>query len=102
MDLGFFSAIQALQHKEAPKNIDELISVVINAYSYYPTEISNCIFLTLQSCMKNIMQIKGSKKYSIPHINKEILERIRQLPISLRCDLELVNDLMNRFFDLLH
>ncbi|XP_015165532.1 uncharacterized protein [Solanum tuberosum] len=102
LDLGFFSAIQALQHQEAPKNIDELISVVTNAYEVFPERISNRIFLTLQSCMKEIMRIGGFNKYNIPHIKKEILQRTGQLPISLKCDSELVNDVMNRLPSSLH
>lgn len=29
LDLGFFAGLQALQHNESPKNIDELVSAVM-------------------------------------------------------------------------
>jgi hypothetical protein len=32
LDLGFFNAIQTLQHEKAPTNIDELVTAVEEAY----------------------------------------------------------------------
>ena len=33
LDLGYFTAIQGLQYKEAPSNIDELIDVVQSSFN---------------------------------------------------------------------
>lgn len=95
LDLGFFNAIQSLQHQEAPKTMDELVNVVIKAYELFSTEKTNQIFLTLQSCILEIMQAKGSNKYNIPHIKKAMLEKEGQLPIQLKCDSELIDDVLN-------
>ncbi|XP_059315736.1 uncharacterized protein LOC132066441 [Lycium ferocissimum] len=92
LDLGFFRAIQSLQHKEAPKTIDELIDAVVNVYESFLSIRSNHIFLTLQSCMVEIMKEKGSKKYQTPHMKKEMLEKEGQLPIQLKCDPDLVEE----------
>ncbi|KAM3395031.1 hypothetical protein P3S68_004035 [Capsicum galapagoense] len=95
LDLEFFNAIQSLQHQEAPKTMHELVNAVIKAYELFPTEKINRIFLTLQSCMVEIMRAKGSNKYNISHIKKVMLEKEGQLPIQLKCDPELIDDVLN-------
>ncbi|KAL7087657.1 hypothetical protein ACP275_13G081300 [Erythranthe tilingii] len=95
LDLGFFSAIQSLQYKESPKNVDELINAVVRAFEGFSARKSNRIFLTLQSCMIEIMRGKGSNKYKIPHMSKAMLEREGRLPTQLKCDRELVQEILN-------
>jgi len=75
LDLGFFSAIQSLQHKESPKSVDELVSAVVKSFENFSSVKSNHIFVTLQLCMIKIMIANGSNKYKIPHMNKKRLER---------------------------
>ncbi|CAE5958032.1 unnamed protein product [Arabidopsis arenosa] len=87
LDLGFFSAIQALQHKVCPKSIEQLIDAVKTAFEEYPARKINHIFLTLQLCMQETMRIGGSNNYKIPHIKKEALEREGLLPRQIKCDL---------------
>ncbi|CAL9228744.1 unnamed protein product, partial [Arabidopsis halleri] len=65
LDLGFFSAIQSLQHKACPRTIEDLVGAVEESFETYPTNKVNCIFLTLQSCMVEIMKVGGSNKYKI-------------------------------------
>ncbi|KAL3624852.1 hypothetical protein CASFOL_031520 [Castilleja foliolosa] len=95
LDLGFFSAIQSLQYKEAPKNVDELVNAVHHAFDVFPSVKSNHIFLTLQLCMVEIMRANGANKYKIPHINKSMLEREGRLPTQMRCDRELLQEVLN-------
>ncbi|KAG2253327.1 hypothetical protein Bca52824_083463 [Brassica carinata] len=71
LDLGYFSAIQSLQH-----------------------ETFNYIFLTLQSCMKDIMKTGGDNKYKIPHMKKATLDRENRLPLQISCDVSLVQSVM--------
>lgn len=92
LDLGFFRAITALQHKDAPTTFDEFISSVTRAFELFSTESSNNVFLSLQSCMKEIIKIKGGIHYKIPHMNKSGLIRTKQLPIVLQCDPQVVNE----------
>ncbi|XP_010431358.1 PREDICTED: uncharacterized protein LOC104715665 [Camelina sativa] len=40
LDLGFFSAIQSLQHKECPKTIEDLVRAVEESFENYSTEKS--------------------------------------------------------------
>ena len=61
LDLGFFSTIQSLQYKESPKNIDDLVNIVVKSFEAFPSKKSNHIFLTLQICMIEIMKSRGSQ-----------------------------------------
>ncbi|XP_058726901.1 uncharacterized protein LOC131598302 [Vicia villosa] len=94
LDLGYFNAIQSLQYKESLNSIDELVKVVEKSFETFSTVKSNHIFLTLQSCMIEIMKIRGSQKYKIPHFKKEMLEHQGQLPKQLKCDPTLVQDVL--------
>lgn len=95
LDLGFFSAIQSLQHKESPKNIDELVHDVMKSFEAFSTMESDNIFLTLQSCMVEIMKMKGSNKYKIPHMRKAVLRREGLLPTQMKCDPILVQEVLD-------
>lgn len=94
LDLGFFGAIQSLQHKESPKNVDELVDAVLKSYDTFDVRKSNRIFISQQLCMMEIMRSKGSNKYKIPHVNKTRLENRNELPSQLRCDPMLVQEVM--------
>jgi len=64
------------------------------AFENYDVGQSNKIFLTLQGCMKEVMQIGGGNEYDVPHIRKGMLEREGRLPLQLRCDAPLVEAAM--------
>lgn len=93
LDLGFFNAIQSLQQKEVTKSVDELIQAVENAYDTFSSKDSNKIFLTLQACMIEVMKIKGSNNYKIPHMKKEVSLTQGRLPTQLNYDRELVEEI---------
>lgn len=95
LDLGFFSSIQALQQKECPRTVPELLLAVEKSFNEYPTEKLNRVFVTLQLCMREIMKQGGSNKYKIPHVNKGRLERESRLPTRVSCDYDLVQNVMN-------
>ncbi|XP_057426190.1 uncharacterized protein LOC130719589 [Lotus japonicus] len=99
LDLGFFSAIQSLQHKEAPKTMDDLVSAVVRSFEAFSAIQSNKIFLTLQSCMIEIMKTKGSFEYKVPHINKAMLQREGRLPMQLKCDPSIVEEVLQYLRD---
>ncbi|MCL7028299.1 hypothetical protein MKW94_009849 [Papaver nudicaule] len=48
LDLGFFRAIQSLQHQEAPTTVNELLMAVNKSFEEYSPQSLNDIFLTLQ------------------------------------------------------
>src|SRR5690242_15896074 len=90
LDLGFFNAIQALQHQNAPKTVDELIAAVNNAFAELDLKKLNYVFLTLQQCMVLTMKESGGINYKLPHMGKEALERVGELPLVIDVDMELV------------
>ena len=63
LDLGFFRAIDSLKYQEAPRTTEELVCAVEKAYQIFSSGLSNRIFLTLQSCMKAIMEVRGCNNY---------------------------------------
>ncbi|XP_074373603.1 uncharacterized protein LOC141713943 [Apium graveolens] len=95
LDLGFFNAIQSLQWKEPAKTVNDLVSAVQKAYDMFPSKKANHIFLTLQQCMIEILKVRGSNSYKIPHMNKKSLEKNRKLPLQLQCNAKLIEDATN-------
>ena len=78
LDLGFFRAIQSF-NDASPKNEEELIQLVQDAYKNYLRHKLNWKWLTLQSCFNQIILHHGDNDYSIEHISKAKLERQGQL-----------------------
>lgn len=91
LDLGFFRAIQSLQYQKAPKNVDELVEAVERSFDEMKAKQLNHVFLTLQSCMIEVMKDSGGNNYKVPHLNKNGLEREENLPLQLHCDIDIVN-----------
>ena len=79
LDLGFFRAIQSF-NDASPKNEEELIQSVMEAYNNYPQHKLNRTWLTLQSCFNQIILHHRDNDYSIEHISKAKLEWQGQLP----------------------
>ena len=59
LDLGFFNTIQSLRQKDAPKNVDELISAVIGAYNQISRETLNNNILSYRYAMESSLQVGG-------------------------------------------
>ena len=79
LDLGFFRAIQSF-NDAVPRNEEELIEAVSDAYDKYPREKINRTWLTLQCCFNQIITHHGDNDYHIDHIAKEKLEQNGNLP----------------------
>ena len=73
LDLGVFQAIQSF-NDAAPKNKEELIQSVHDAYTDYPGKRLNCTWLTLQSVFNQIILCNGDNNYNIKHLSKEKLK----------------------------
>ena len=69
LDLGFFRAIQSFNDM-APKNEEELIQSVQEAYTNYPRKRLNCTWLTLHSVFNQIILCNGDNDYNIKHLQK--------------------------------
>ncbi|KAH7853670.1 hypothetical protein Vadar_005306 [Vaccinium darrowii] len=95
LDLGFFRAIQSLQYQEAPRTIDELVNAVQKSFDEFPSDSLNHVFLTLQSCMVEVMKVYGGNNYKVPHMGKYQLIRRGVLPSQLECGSEIVENALN-------
>nr|GEV32856.1 transposase, Tc1-like protein [Tanacetum cinerariifolium] len=91
LDLGFFWAIQSLQEQEVLETIDGLVHAVQASYERMPSCERNNVFLTLQTCMKEILKVQGSNNYQTPHIGKGRLERQGMLPLTIDCQQSLID-----------
>ncbi|KAL4587630.1 hypothetical protein LXL04_000502 [Taraxacum kok-saghyz] len=70
LDLEFFRSIQSLQEQEVLGTIDELVHAVQTSFETMQSQQLNNVFLTLQTCMKEIIKVQGGNNYQIPHIGK--------------------------------
>ena len=91
LDLGYFNAIQSLQHKAAPRNIDELILAVYECFEALHWSKLNDVFLTLQKVMEVCILHDGRNDYKLAHMSKRKLENLAQLPVSIKISKPLQN-----------
>ncbi|KAH7835594.1 hypothetical protein Vadar_027734 [Vaccinium darrowii] len=94
LDLGFFRAIQSLQHQQAPKNIDELVFAVQKSFEQLESQNLDNVFLTLQACMIEVMKVNGANNYKLPHLGKGQLMREGTLPSQLHCERGLLQNVL--------
>ncbi|XP_047258581.1 uncharacterized protein LOC124890814 [Capsicum annuum] len=91
LDLDFCRAIQSLQYQKAPKNVGQLEEAVERSFDEMKAKQLNHVFLTLQSCMIEVMKDSGGNNYKVPHLNKNGLEREENIPLQLHFDIDIVN-----------
>ena len=97
LDLGLFNALQAQYYNEAPKDSIEIITMVQKTYDEYPANKINRLWVTLQSIYNCIIENHGDNNYKIPHMNKERLERLGELPTALKVSREALAELEGAF-----
>ncbi|KAK4733738.1 hypothetical protein R3W88_007999 [Solanum pinnatisectum] len=71
--------------------LEQFMEVVEISFNEMKVERFYHIFLTLQCCMNEVMKVSGGNNYKVPHMNKETLERERDLLLQVRCDVGTVN-----------
>ncbi|KAL1569271.1 hypothetical protein AAHA92_00767 [Salvia divinorum] len=86
LNLGFIREIQSLQDDKPEKGVDNLVRNVCSSYEELSPQTLNKVFLTLQTCLREILQVKGSNNYRIPHMNKDRLLRLDSLPLTIEID----------------
>jgi hypothetical protein len=73
LDLGYFSAIQALQQRQQQRTVDDLIAVVDKSYQHLAPVTLAKIFVTLQKVMELVILNDGSNNFKLPHLGKDRL-----------------------------
>jgi hypothetical protein len=84
LDLGVFAALKSLQWKEEAKNVSLMVERVTRIFDEWPAQKLNNVFLTLQTCMNQVIECLGDNDYKLVHMNKARLERLGLLPRSIR------------------
>ncbi|ETV80633.1 hypothetical protein H257_06156 [Aphanomyces astaci] len=77
LDLGFFRAIQTLQERTRCKTIDELIDATLSAWTTVDAMTLNSNFLTLQTCLIEVVRAGGGNNYKIPPHGQEEVGQAR-------------------------
>ena len=90
LDLGFFNSIQSLQYKKRPKDIDDLICKVENAFEETLPDTLDNVFYSLMGTMMAPLRVNGDNTYKLDRFNKEKQRRAGTLPVSLTCPPELI------------
>lgn len=80
LDLGLFNALQAAYYDEAPSNAVQIIELVKKTYKEYPRKMIDRLFVTFQSVLNCIIEHHGDNQFPLPHMGKDKLERLGQLP----------------------
>ena len=75
LDLAYFRSIQSLALESAPKNLNDLIESVEQAFDSYPVDNLDKVFITLQSVLVEVMNDGGGNAYNTPHMNKDKMLR---------------------------
>ena len=73
----------SLKRREARKDSLELIACVQKACDECPANKINRMWLTLMSCINEIIDNDGGNDHGISHMGKDQLERQEQLPVVL-------------------
>ncbi|XP_057786111.1 uncharacterized protein LOC131003599 [Salvia miltiorrhiza] len=94
-DLGWFRAIQSLQVETTCNTVDELLHAVTDSFNRLSPHTLNKVFLSLQSCLIEIMKFRGHNSYRVPHMGKEALRRADRLPVNLEVPVELIEACIN-------
>jgi hypothetical protein len=94
LDLCFFASFQSLTFNTVFRNLDELIDNVIKEFQEYDPALLNRVYLTLQSCLIEVIKAGGGNRYKIPHMNKERLQALGILPYRLDCDQQLYENVL--------
>lgn len=86
LDLGFFQAIQSLQYKSAPRDMEELFNYTVASFDAYDLIKLENTFVTQQKCLELSMFNSGGNRYKLTRLGKD-KSRNRSKPITtVVCD----------------
>ena len=84
-DLGFYNSIESLTNCRSPRTLNDLIRDVQEEFNGYDPHTLNKIWLSLQTCMTEVLNHSGGNGYKIPHVGKSTLEAQNRLPTTTWC-----------------
>ncbi|XP_021841546.2 uncharacterized protein [Spinacia oleracea] len=68
LDLGFLRSIQYLYEKKMPKDLDEMITDVEEAFNELHPKVLSNVWYSYQYVMQEIIKVKGGGNYVLPHV----------------------------------
>ncbi|KAF0693028.1 Aste57867_15977 [Aphanomyces stellatus] len=86
LDLGVFNAIQALQHHNVTRSIDDLIAAVHAAFQDLEWRVLEKTFMTLQKVVAESLKLNGDNVYKLPHLRKDKVLKLEGIPLRPHCD----------------
>ncbi|ETV71867.1 hypothetical protein H257_13000 [Aphanomyces astaci] len=92
LDLGFFRAIQALQQTHHSNTYEDIVNATNNAWKDVDPWSLERNFLTLQSCLREVIGCAGGNSYKISHMKKAALKKCGRLPESVSCGKDVYDD----------
>ncbi|WOG86286.1 hypothetical protein DCAR_0205487 [Daucus carota subsp. sativus] len=95
LDLGFFRSIQSLMHKKMPKDVDDMMEAVHEAYFELDATTLGNVWLSYQYIMNEVLKVKGSNDYLVPHVNKKKLAAEGKLPFQVTAPMWAVHEAWN-------
>ncbi|XP_021848849.1 uncharacterized protein [Spinacia oleracea] len=98
LDLGFFRSIQSLYEKKMPKDLDEMITDVEEAFDELHPKVLSNVWYSYQYVMQEIIKVKGGGNYVLPHVKKKQLEDAGNLSLQVQPDAQAVKESMQLLF----
>ena len=87
LDLAFFQTIQILQYQRPAKNVNKMITHMLEAYRDLPLDVCKNMWTTAQLVMNQVLLIDGRNYYKLPHAGKLkiVAKHGRNIPMRLLC-----------------
>ncbi|XP_056695340.1 uncharacterized protein [Spinacia oleracea] len=98
LDLGFFRSIQSLYEKKMPKDLDEMITDVEEAFNELHPKVLSNVWHSYQYVMQEIIKVKGGGNYVLPHVKKKQLEDAGNLPLQVQPDAQAIKESMQLLY----
>ncbi|XP_021776077.1 uncharacterized protein LOC110739904 [Chenopodium quinoa] len=95
LDLGLLNVIKSIEYQSFPKNLDELIEKMEEAFEEFDPIMNKHTWITLQSCMIEILEKQGGNNFAPPHMGKRRLDNEGRLPQLLKVDKGLITQAVN-------
>lgn len=75
-----------VQYSILVANTERLIDAVKKEYTDIQKNTLDNVFLTLQSCMQEVLKCRSGNEYKLPHVGKESMRRRGVLPSTFTCN----------------
>lgn len=82
-------------HKKMPKDVDGMMDAVNEAFYELEARTLANVWLSYQYVMNEVLKVKGSNDYLVPHVNKKKLASEGKLPVQVLAPMWAVHQAWN-------